>query len=101
MSRNITCIECTATKEWGDYGNFYEDDYYHTVKPCVFPFTYQGVEYNGCLNDEDRGFWCPFETPFVETESAKNWNYGLCDVEGCPEHQDVVESEFSSFHFIY
>ena len=36
---------------------------------CVFPFTYNGVKYNGCTDVDNSGMWCATSAVFT----GNNW----------------------------
>jgi len=45
--------------------------------PCVIPFTYQGVTYNGCTNDHHNTFWCSTNTTSNGVAISGHW--GNCN----------------------
>ena len=48
-----------------------------TSQSCTFPFTYQNVSYNGCMQDDDSmKSWCPLlkdGTSSLGTSREKQW----------------------------
>ena len=54
---------------------------------CVFPFTYHGVEYNGCTtvdnHHEDEKSWCLTKPDFDEDEDH---GWGYCPTT-CQQHE--------------
>ena len=62
-------------------------------QPCVFPFTNNGVTYNGCTtdNDPDGRNWCSVATDDAGVHLKGSW--GHCPQEGCPLDQEQEEEE--------
>merc|ERR1711988_296818 len=48
-------------------------------KCCVFPFVYNGKEYNRCINDNHNSFWCSTTKNY---DNDKAW--GDCAPKKCP-----------------
>ena len=40
--------------------------------PCVFPFTYKGVEYTDCTRTEWNWYWCGGED-YDENDDDRKW----------------------------
>ena len=60
--------------------------------PCVFPFIYRGVTYNGCTtkDDDDKRFWCSTETDGSSIHVGRDrWGY-------CPEDCTVGDGSCGS-----
>ncbi|XP_059081531.1 peroxidase-like [Tigriopus californicus] len=57
-------------------------------KPCIFPFTYQGVTYKGCpIDPEDSSKrWCSTRTDRSGNHVTGQGEYGHCD-QSCPIHR--------------
>ena len=45
-------------------------------QPCVFPFTYQGVSYNQCINKDRSQFWCSLTSNYDTDKKLGNCNQG-------------------------
>ena len=64
------------------------DDSYNEVAPCVFPFTFKGIEYDACTttdnSDDAKGSWCC--VALEQWEGHCDWGYcdPCCDEETCP-----------------
>ena len=49
-------------------------------KPCVFPFSYNGIEYNSCTHDRFQYFWCG-----VQYNVTDHSGWGICSSpDSCP-----------------
>jgi len=44
-------------------------------KPCQFPFTHQGVTYDGCTTVGDKFPWCATETDTNGRMKIDEWGY--------------------------
>ena len=52
---------------------------------CVFPFTYNGVEYNGCTSVDSDALWCSTK-PSADLDEVDGW--GFCPPT-CQHHGNV------------
>ena len=48
---------------------------------CQFPFTWKGVEYTSCTNEESEFYWCALELDDEGVMVADRW--GECDLARC------------------
>ena len=55
-------------------------------KPCAFPFTYKGQQYQTCTDksDPDAKFWCSTKVDSNRTHVSKAGEWGYCP-EGCTD----------------
>ena len=57
--------------------------------PCVFPFRFRGVNYNGCTRSHWEGYehleWCSTKTDQAGNHVAFQAEYGYCSND-CPTH---------------
>lgn len=62
-----------------------------TGLPCVFPFIYQGKEYNGCttVTDPENLPWCATAVNETGYYISKSQQYGHCSP-NCPNHQSNI-----------
>merc|ERR1719516_890200 len=51
-------------------------------EPCVFPFNFQGVSYNGCTTNGGSQPWCSTNTDALGSHMYGYW--GNCDTNTCP-----------------
>ena len=51
----------------------------HSEKPCHFPFTYNGIKYEGCTDIDHDRLWCSTE---VDENGDYNGKWGDCS-KGC------------------
>ena len=61
-------------------------------QPCILPFTYQNVSYNGCItiNDPDDLPWCSIKTyPGTEFHISGGGHWGHCG-SNCPLHDETI-----------
>ena len=71
---------------------------------CMFPFKYEGTEYNACTSkdDESKRFWCAAEVNKMTREMPTNKSWGECNIY-CPIHYpencevDADDLEFSGW----
>ena len=55
-------------------------------KPCIFPWVYDGKDFNACANPnfDLNGSWCPTDLNNVDLLSPKN--FGYCN-DNCPTEE--------------
>ena len=61
-------------------------------QPCILPFTYQNVSYNGCItiNDPDDLPWCSIKTyPGTEFHISGGGHWGHCG-SNCRLHDETI-----------
>ena len=62
-------------------------------QPCIFPFTWMGIQYNKCTKDDHDQFWCGTqsnvtkdEISFLDNGVTQGW--GNCiDLSVCPKER--------------
>ncbi len=66
------------------------------VKPCIFPFTYEGVTYNNCtiVNDPDDKPWCSTNLDEDGNHVVSGRYWGHCD-QDCNKISAKEKAEFS------
>ena len=66
------------------------------IKPCIFPFTYDGVTYNNCtiVNDPDNHPWCSTKVDEAgnHVKSGRYWGYCAQD---CNDNSTKEKAELS------
>jgi len=57
-------------------------------KRCIFPFTHDGVTYNGCPVDPyvPTERWCSTKVDSEGKHVSGENEFGYCDAKNCPEH---------------
>ncbi len=68
------------------------------VKPCIFPFTYEGVTYNNCTvaNDPDNMPWCSTKVDEDGNHVKAGRYWGHCD----PDCNEISAKEKPEFAFV-
>ena len=60
-------------------------------QPCIFPFTWMGIQYNKCTKDDHDQFWCGTQSNVMADETSVLGNgvtqgWGNCiDLSVCPK----------------
>ena len=59
-------------------------------KPCVFPFRFGGITYNGCTSNHDphAKLWCSTQVDEGGNHIGRQGIWGYCR-EGCPINREV------------
>ena len=52
-------------------------------KPCIFPFTFKGVTYNGCAPEVKSETWCSTKVDKNGKHVTGQSEYGVCS-NSCP-----------------
>ena len=80
-------------------------------QPCIFPFTWMGIQYNKCTKDDHDQFWCGTqsnvtkdEISFLDNGVTQGWgnciDLSVCPKEGGKKIYSLNQYSIESINFI-